>query len=342
MKLKSKWVYSYAKGLKGPLVSVDCYTEENNLYFALDLGLSAFKSVLLKLNLDTQECKELFAENHTIRTTGLHEDGKLYLTSMKGMAYCVDLNGNKVWETDIGKNNASFKLAMDEERLYVSNYTMYCLDKKSGTILWANDEFNKKMNSTIAVDDRYIYSGELAGHIFCLDKYTGETVWTYGETDEWISYVQKPDENRLFVGDCRGRFYIFNARTGELLEKCNANGKLYTAPVLHNGRIYVGDQDHVMDATAGNMTCYVLTVQNTLKEIFKVSVGGGISSKAVIDGERLFFASDDGYLHCVNAETGEELMTRKKTKGTCRSIITRGNEIIALSDKGPAECFEII
>ena len=77
------------------------------------------------------------------------------------------------------------------------------------------------------------------------------------------------------------------------------------------------------------------------KTVFSVSVAGSVTTKAVIDGDRLFFAAEDNYLYCVDKKTGDELMPRKKTKGICRNIIVDGNELIVLSDKGQIECFEI-
>lgn len=342
MKLKSKWIYTYAKGLKEPMISHDYHIEDNYLYFALCIGTMLLKSVLIKLNLDLQEGMAILEEEHILRTAGLPEVDRMYLTSMKGMAYCLDFEGNKLWETTIGKKNASFKIAMDDERLYVSNYSIYCLNKENGDILWINETFSQKVNCNIIYDEQHIYCGELGGKVFCLDKFTGKTIWSYGN-EEWITNIEKIDESRLLVSHCHGWFYILNAKTGELLAKIMANGKLYTSPVIEGNRIYVGDQDDVSKATSGNVTCYELTAQNELKEIYKLSVnGGGISTKTIIDEQRLFFASDDGYLYCIDKESGVELMTRKKCKGTCRNIIVNENEIILLSDKGQVECFELI
>lgn len=340
MKLKTKWTYNYKKGLKGAMVSNDYYMAEDKLYFTLAIGLSTFDSVLLELNLKTQEVRTVFEEKHVVRTAGIHENGKIYLTTFKGMAYCVNLDGSICWSTELGSTNASFKMALDGDRFYVSDYSFFCIDKNTGKIIWKNETFKEKSNCNILYDDNYIYGGESGGSVFCLDKFTGDVCWSYGK-DEWISNIMFLDHNRLLVNHIHGKFYIIDAKSGELISTKKSKGFLYTAPVFEETRMYVGDADAVINSKAGNMTCYEWTSQNDFKEIFSVNAGGGVSTKAVIDGDRLFFAAEDNYLYCVDKNTGEELMPKKKTKGVCRNIIVCEEVLILLSDKGQVECFEI-
>lgn len=131
-----------------------------------------------------------------------------------------------------------------------------------------------------------------------------------------------------------GEFYILDSQKGELLYEREAKGKLYNEAVFEKDRMYISDADAVIDARAGNI--------NALTEIFSVNAGGGVSTKAVIDGDRLFFAAEDNYLYCVDKNTGEERMPKKKTKGICRNIVVYGNELFLLSDKGQVECLEML
>lgn len=183
MKLKTRWTYNYKKGMQGPVVSNDYYMEGDKLYFSLDIGLSAFDSVLLELDLKTQEVRTVFEEKHVMRTAGIHENGKIYLTTFKGMAYCVNWDGSICWSTDLGSTNASFKMALDGDRFYVSDYSIFCIDKNTGEIIWKNDTCKEKSNCNIIYDDNYIYGGESGGHVFCLDKFTGNVCWLYGKNN---------------------------------------------------------------------------------------------------------------------------------------------------------------
>lgn len=340
MKLKTKWTYQYRKNLREPMISADYYLEGENLYFALDLGLSAFDSVLLELNLKTQQARTIYEEKHVVRTAGIHEDGKIYFTSFRGMAYCLNLDGSICWATKISSSNPSSKITLDGDRFYVSDHSIFCLDKHTGKILWKNEIFNQKVNCNILCDDQYLYCGELGGRVFCLDKFTGEARWVRGK-NEWINNIAFLAPDRLLVNHCHGRFYIVDAKSGDLINILKAKGYLYTPPVFEKHRMYIGAGNDVIHSTAGNMTCYEFISPDVFKTVFSVSVAGSVTTKAVIDGDRLFFAAEDNYLYCVDKNTGDELMPRKKTKGICRNIIVDGNELIVLSDKGQIECFEI-
>ncbi len=341
MKLKSKWIYNYKKGLRDLMISNDYYLTADKLYFSLTFGLSSFNSVLLELDLETQNARTVFEENHVVRTSGIHENGKIYLTTFKGIAYCLDTSGNICWSSNLNLNNASFKMALDGDRFYASDNGIFCLDKNTGDIIWKNNGFCKKSNCNILCGDKYIYCGESGGRVFCLDKFSGEIRWSYGE-EEWISCCVPIDNNRLLVSHIHGKFYIFDSQNGELLCTNKAKGCLYKTPIFESDRMYIGDSDSVINSKSGNMTCYELTSDNKLEEIFSVTVEGGISTDAVISGDRLFFAAEDNYLYCIDKNTGEFLMKKKKTKGVCRNIIVRENELILLSDKGQVECFEIV
>lgn len=285
MKLKTKWTYNHQKGAKGAMVSDDYHLEGDNLYFTLSLGLNAFDSVLLELDLKTRAARVVFEERHVVRTAGIHEDGKIYFTTFKGMAYCINLDGSICWSAELGSANASFKMALDGNRFYVSDYATFCIDKNTGKILWKNEAFRKKNNCCLLCDEDSVYGGECGGSMFCLDKSSGEVRWARGK-DEWISNIAFLDPGRLLVNHIHGKFYILDSRSGELLCTREAKGKLYNAPVFENARMYVGDADSVIDSKSGNMTCYELTPQNDLKETFSVTVGGGVSTRAVIDGDR--------------------------------------------------------
>lgn len=62
------------------------------------------------------------------------------------------------------------------------------------------------------------------------------------------------------------------------------------------------------------MSCYEVT-GDTLKKVFSHLLDGAPSTSAIISGDRLFFATEDSYLYCIDKNTGEDFMAKKKTKG---------------------------
>ncbi len=334
---KKNWEYNYQKGLRGALVSVDAVERDEKIYFVLHYGERDWESLLIQLDMQSQEGTVLFRENHIMRSPGILSEDRFYFTTFKGMAYCVDLSGTVIWEADIGGQNADWNILLDGDRLYVSAYGLYCLNKDDGTILWSI-QTGCKTNCSFAVDDTCVYHGELGGVMRCVDKLSGNIVWTYGK-DVWISHCMRLDDNCLMACNIHGSLLFLDCRTGKLLREVHVGRKLYRKPVLHDGKLYIGDGNSVINSTEGYMSCYELQKDYDLKLLFSFQTGGEILTKAVIDGRSLYFASDDGNLYCIDSETGEKLRKPKKTKGSCRDILVKNDAIVVLSDKGQAECY---
>lgn len=334
---KKMWEYNYQKGLRGALVSVDMVEQDENLYFVLHYGEVNWESLLIRLDMQSIEGTILFREDHIMRSPGILAEDRFYFTTFRGKAYCVDLSGTVIWQTDIGGESADWNIVLDGDRLYMCAYGLYCLNKEDGTIIWSI-QTGCKTNCTFALDDTCIYHGELGGVIRCVDKMSGNIVWTYGK-EMWISHCIRLNESCLMVCMIHGSILFLDCKTGKLLKEVNVGRKLYRKPVIHNGKLYIGDQNSVINSTEGYMSCYELQDDYNLNLIFSFQTGGEILTRAVIDGKCLYFASGDGYLYCIDNETGEELRKPKKTKGDCRDILVRKDAIVVLSDKGQVECY---
>ena len=188
--------------------------------------------------------------------------------------------------------------------------------------------------------EKGIVCGEAGGKLFCLDKDSGESIWDVGE-ELWISQCILLENGHLLADDSNENFIIVDPNDGKLISTIPSKGYLYGKPVLQDGKLYIGDADNVLDSESGHMSCYEVT-GDTLKEVFSHPLDGAPSTFEIISGGRLFFATEDSYLYCIDKNTGEDLMAKKKTKGICRDIIVRDNELIVLSDKGQVEVFAII
>ena len=339
MKLQSKWVYCYQKGLRGAKVSTNYFLDGEDLYFVLQYGDFPWTSLILKLNLKTQECKTVFEEKHIIRRLGVCENDRFYFTSMRARVFCVTKDGEVVWETVLQKGNPHAEITMDGDRLFVSHHGIYCIDKNTGEVLWFNEDY-KKTHPGILNLDKGIVCSEAGGTLFCLDKQSGETIWETGD-DLWIGQCFLLENGHLLASHSHESFLIVDPSDGKIIQTTPSKGNLSGTPVFLDGKLYIGDGDSAMDSKSGHMSAYEVSGDD-LKEVFSFPTGSAPSTSAIISGDRLFFATEDNYLYCINKNTGEELMAKKKTKGVCRSILVRENELIVLSDKGQVEVFAIV
>lgn len=338
MKLKSDWVFNYKKGIREAMVSWNYHVQGEKLYFVLLYGSFPFTSVLVELDMSTQESRTLYEVDHIVRSFKVEKD-RFYFTAMNGYAYCVDKDGKLIWEKLVKDDNASPELLIDGDRLYISNYSMFCLDKNTGDIIWTNDSYSEKCNCNILNYKDYIISGELEGKVFCLEKATGKKVWDYGKK-EWVSKCVLMDNGHLMVELINNGLLIFDPESGKLIKKIKLKGKLYTTPVFDGDRLYIGDGSSVMNSESGSMTCYEVSGDD-IKKVYSYEISGEISTPAVIDGDKLYFAGENNYLYCIDKTTGKELMTKKKTKGVCRDIYVEDKGLIVISDKGQVEHFQL-
>lgn len=337
--MKKIWTYKYGKGLKEQLISQDYIDDGKYIYVSFCWGVCDWNSVILKVDKETGEADKLFEEKHVIRHIGCTENHNIYFASMRGFAFCIDMDGNHIWETDLGHGNPTFEVLIDGTRVYTNNNCLYCLDKKDGTILWKNE---KEFGRHFALDEQYLYTAERGGKVYCLDKYTGKKIWSYGK-EEWISGCYIYDEECLLLTHCHGKILFINRKSGKLVREIETKGKLYQEPLFMDGKIFAGAGDHVIDTESkcGYMTCYDINEKYKMKEVFTFEVDSNVSSKAVVHDNKIYFGTVKGYLYCIDSQTGEEAGKKIKTAGPCRNVHIENNKMYVMSDKGQLVCYEL-
>lgn len=153
--------------------------------------------------------------------------------------------------------------------------TFYALSARSGDVIWARD-----LGSGISSEPRYVPAGGAAG-----------------------------PEPLLLLGDDDGRLIAMRARDGEIKwqsPRSGNRGPIQTAPVVHNGRVYVA-------SISGHVEAYKL---EDGKEVWRYerTLGDGFAirgnSNVLVVGEKIYVGFPDGYLACLSAESGEVLWSR--------------------------------
>ena len=211
--MKKIWDQIYKKGLRNPLVSKNAVCKDNKIVFSIEYGGNNFKTDVVRMDLITKEFTSILTESNSVRTVGVLEDNKIYFSSFNGMAYCINLEGDVFWKTNIGGGNASFEVLIDEDRIYFFDNALYCLNKKGGAIVWINECESNDANCTFALSNQYLFHAETDGKIRCFDKMTGEQIWEYG--------YQLYTEHCELIGDklvtlqSDGTAIILNPETGK-------------------------------------------------------------------------------------------------------------------------------
>ena len=332
--MKKKWEYKYPERLVQAMVSEDYVLIGERLYFVhMTIG-SYPKAGIYCVDVNSGEAEAVFETCDFLRTVGVCRDGCFYFTSLRGNAYCVTIEGELKWMKLLGEKSgaADWNVVLDGDGLFMAQDALYCLDPENGEVMWANGERAHGSNCTILAEDGLIYHAKSGGHIYCCDKYSGKTLWTYGE-EEWCRGAVMVDARAVLFISSHGKYLFLDKRTGRLLREEKIDGKLMRSPVLQGRRLYSGEN---AGPTGGRMMCYEIGDKYEMKPVFEVPAARAITSRAVIDGEKLYFGTEDGVLYCVSSKSGEELEKKRKVKGACRNIVVHDGGIVALSDKGPA------
>lgn len=334
--LKKEWCIKQ-DGLRGPMISETAALNENTLVYFIKYEKDGFgESQLRAFDLKKQEGKTLFSEKHIIRDIGVSENGRRYFTSFSGKLYCIDdNNGEVLWAVKVGTGNASWEILTDEKNVYMFNQHMYAGDKVSGEIVWENPDNLKHSKCTMAINAQYIYRCNSDGFVFCMDKASGEIVWRFGD-NLYSGNCILVSENALFVTASVkgfGKLYMLNAFTGELISEVDMEMGCTRRPLITGNLIYLGNG-------LGEVKCYELSEEYTLTEKYSYKSDSSVTTQITLDGDFLWFATEKGYLYCLDKAAGEEQMKKKKVGAVPRWISMYEGGLLVLSDRGQIEYFK--
>jgi outer membrane protein assembly factor BamB len=253
---------------------------------------------------------------------------RVFQGTMEGYLYALNLTGESGpwgkkridWKY---KANGSVNTAVLVEggRVYfgANGGSMYCLDEQNGNPIW---EFNvqkpekgaRKHFTTPVVYKNRLYVGGADKHLYCIDAINGKFLWKI-EADDWIRARPVVDGNSIHFATLSGRLYNVNHDGKVLWDKKISNHAIYTD--------LVGNSDELL-LTSCNLMLHcigkkgkklweksiICSFENEQGErIYSDQVSGGtwFQSKPTATDGKLYFGTPSGFLHCVNAESGEEI-----------------------------------
>lgn len=138
-------------------------------------------------------------------------DDRFYITGEKDSIdylYCFDLNGVKIWQTNIGKAwmrsypGARSAPTVVDDLIYVGSGVgnLFCVKCSDGTIVWSkklDTDFNGILpmhgySESALIDGNKVFwtPGGKANNVVALDRFTGKLIWTnqcFGETSAYNS-----------------------------------------------------------------------------------------------------------------------------------------------------------
>jgi outer membrane protein assembly factor BamB len=217
-------------------------------------------------------------------------DGKfLYASFGSHGVYCYDLDGNLIWERDLGD-----------------------METRNG--------FGEGASPTIYGDTLLVpWDHEKDSHLFALDAKTGEIKWQIDrdEPTTWVTplVIEAAGKTQVILnGTNRSRSYDIN--TGEVIWEC---GGQVTNPI--STAIQYEDLVYCMTGHRGSAVVAIPLdatgdITDTDKIAWKTNQGAPYVPSPLLYGDKLYFTKGtNGVLSCLEAKTGEALIDQKRLAG---------------------------
>jgi len=201
-----------------------------------------------------------------VRSGLVIEDATLYFGDWNGRLYAFDLNSRRrqwvyrTFETrpyaTFGAINTTPVLAGDVVVFGGRNPELQVVDKKTGAKRWSYTEEDGGWISgdPLVVGDTLFIGGSDNHEMFAFNVQTGERYWTYKFLYNNFSRPLAYQDVLLFtIGDAytvfgrstgRGYLYALDRSTGTVKNIAVIGGNAHTSPVLQNGLLLVGSEDH--------------------------------------------------------------------------------------------------
>lgn len=262
------------------------------------------------------------------------EGNRLYYVTNRGELVCLDTEGFTDGKNDGPYQDEAYKGPTDADIIWKLDFMkelgvyQHNMANSSPTV-WGDLLFVETSNGKDENDEKI--PAPKAPSFIAVDKNNGKLVWQDNSPGDRILHGQWSSPAlgevrgvmQAFFPGGDGWLYGFNARTGEKLWSFDLNPKdavwpktrndAIATPVFHEGKIYLATgQDPEHGEGVGRMYCIDPTGSGDITESGKVwrfdKIRRTISTAAVADG--LVYISDfSGFLHCLDAATGQPYWT---------------------------------
>lgn len=327
-----------------------------------------------------------------IKATPIVADGKAFIGSFDGRFYAVDLKtGKELWHfdtihgplpKDAGPKEKKYSDSIEggacyiDGRVYFGSHdgNLYCLDAKTGKMLWAfetRDKITAAPNWVKSPDGKetWVLVGSNDAKLYCVEAVTGRKVWEY-ETGNIINGAPAVAGGVTVFGGCDGLVHIVNIADGKKAGEVTITDYIAASAALEGDRAYVGhhgnkficvdlkekkiawqfgDKEFPYMASAaltkdavifGGQDRRVHAVNKaTGKGIWEFRSRGQFNSSPVIVGERVVLGCDDGRVYMLNIADGEEVWSYEIGQSVAGSPAVVDGMLLIGSDDGALYAF---
>ena len=207
--------------------------------------------------------------NHTIETTPLIYNNKIYVGDWNGEFYVYNLETAALeWSYDTKNDNVYFG--------------------------WVN----AITTDPVIYNDSVIFGGRSC-NLYSLNAGTGEKNWMYNEPDKWMVGGPTVADSNIYMGSSYQKIvYGFNASSGEKLWTTAVKNLVYGKPVVAGDKIYAG-----VSSDGDIYIGYLAVLDRNSNEIISwLNLFGQVYSTPVILSDTLYVGNSNGNVYAIDKQ----------------------------------------
>lgn len=196
--------------------------------------------------------------------------------------------------------------------------------------------------AAVSDDGRYVYIGSSQKKFYAFRAQNGEIVWDRTQPSSISSqplYLRAGaigPEPLLIFGDDAGLVTALEAQSGQPRWSYHARGPVQTQPVVHGNLVYITSNEgrvYALDVRSGS---WRWSYERETADAFSVRGQSGVLPVGATG--RLYVGFPDGYLSCLNSDTGEVIWNRQLSFEATRFTDVDGTPVL-LGDTLLTTCY---
>lgn len=264
----------------------------------------------------------------SIESSAAIVDGTVYVGSMDGYLYAVDLaTGKERWRYQAAGPIGESSPCVHGGVVYIGDLaaTLHAVDVATGKARWTFKAEDEIRSSPDWWQER-IYFGSYDQNLYCLSAATGELQWKYA-TEGPVHCTPAVDNGEVYVSGCDETFRAISASTGKQLYALPLGAYTGASAALLERHAYVG--------TFGNEVLGIDLRRRAVQWSYQHPTRNfPFYSSAALTADRVVVGGRDKMVHCLDRSTGKQLWTLTTGARVESSPLIAGERVIVGSNDG--------
>ena len=202
-----------------------------------------------------------------------------------------------------------------EDGYFAYGTQVFAIDVKNGSLVWRYpSEADAKLQfyAAPAVSENQVIAGSYLNTLVALDRANGTEEWVFSQAED--RYIGTPLVVNEFIFAPNTDKYLYAlSSSGDFLWTFKTEGPNWTKPLSDKNMVYLASMDHNLYALKMEYSSNELALDKngsrTLvsNPLWKVNLETAVVADPVLSDGKIYVATIDGKLHCVDTESGKLL-----------------------------------